>query len=144
MKALIIVIIAIASMACQLENIQETSPQLAKIAGKWQLYKIGVGYPAPNSPTELTNVGNEFIEFDINNKSFSRISNGKITETTDFELKQVPAGGTSTSEAIVFNKTNTYSFLTIDPKISSLILYQATPIGAVLADGNSFYYQKAK
>lgn len=144
MKKILIVSIAILLIACQTDNAQDISPELAKIAGKWQLYKIGYGFPPPNGPTHTTTTNQEIIEFDINSTSFTRTISGKISKSSSFELKQLTDGGTAFRDAIVFKNSNTYSFISFDESTSSLILYQDAPIGAVLADGNSFFYQKIK
>lgn len=142
MKKVILVSFIISLIACQKDNAQEVSPELAKIAGKWQLYKIGYGFPPPNGPTQTTSTNQEIIEFDVNKVTFARTISGKISESGSFELKQLPDGGTTLRDAIVFKNTNTYSFIAFDESTFSLIMHQAAPMGAVLADGNSFFYQK--
>jgi hypothetical protein len=144
MKKILLVSLTILLIACQTDNAQEITPELAKIAGKWQLYKIGYGFPPPNGPTETTNTNQEIVEFNSSNATFSRTISGKISESGSFELKQLTEGGSTLRDAVVFKNTNTYSFITFEESTSSLILYQSAPIGAVLADGNSFFYQKIK
>jgi hypothetical protein len=134
-------------VSCQIETTQENIiPAYSKLAGKWKLYKIVLGYPMLNGPSEIKNTYEEILEFNATSKTFSRIVDGKTTETSNFDVKPLTNGLNETSprDAIVFTKTNTYSYLSFDEKTSSLILSQSTPIGAVLADGNSFYYQKVQ
>ncbi len=129
-------------MACQLENTIE--PSLAKINGQWQLYKTSIGYPMPNGPTEIKVVDTNIISFDASKKTFTRTINGKVTETTSFDVQKVNFNGIEGREAIIFEKEKQYAYLTYDDENSAIILYEKVPIGAELADGNSYHYQKVK
>jgi hypothetical protein len=147
MKHLLLSVMTILLMAnCQLEQTQEITPAFAKLAGKWKLYKISIGYPMPNSPTEIAINKEEIIEFNAVNKVFTRTVDGKVTESTTFDARAISNVNNSTDarDAIVFEQSNMYSFITYNESTSSIILYQSTPIGAILADGNSYYYQKIK
>lgn len=138
-------IIIIFLLGCQAEtNIEALNPSLTKINGNWQFTKKSVGYPVPGGPTEIKAVDTEIINFDASSKIFTRTINGKLTETTDFDVQQVSYFGSEPREAVVFTKNQNYAFLTFDDTNSSIILYEKTPIGAVLADGNSYHYQKVK
>ncbi len=129
-------------MACQIENTIE--PTSNKLDGQWQLMKTTVGYPAPNSPTEIKVTNTEIIEFNTSSKTFTRSLNGKVVEKTDFEIQALAYNGSEPREAIVFPKNKNYAFITYDDNNSTIILYEKTPIGVVLADGNSYHYQKVK
>lgn len=142
MKTTVLAIMLFSLMACQVEN--DIEPSLSKISGQWQLYKTSIGYPAPNSPTEIKAVNTEIISFDVSTKIFTRTVNGKVTETTDFDVQQVSYLNLEPREAVVFPKNQTYAFLTFNESNSEIILYERVPMGAVLADGNSYYYQKVK
>lgn len=142
MKITFLIIILFSLMACQVEN--TIDPSLSKIDGQWQLYKTSIGYPIPNGPTEIKAVNTEVISFDARSKTFTRTINGKLTETTDFDVQKVSYFGSEPREAVVFTKNQNYAFLTFDDTNSSIILYDKTPIGAILADGNSYHYQKVK
>ena len=143
MKTTFLALMLFSLMACQVEeNVIE--PSLSKVNGQWQLYKTSMGYPAPNSPTEIKAVNTEIISFDASAKTFTRTVNGKVTETTDFAIEKVSYIGSETREAVVFTKNQTYAFLTFDDTNSTIILYEKAPIGAILADGNSYHYQKVK
>lgn len=145
MKTIFLSVIVVALLACQVEtNIEASNPSLAKINGKWQLSKTSVGYPMPNSPTEIKAVNIDIISFDASNKTYTRTINGKITENTTFDVQKVSYIGSEAREAVVFEKDQKYAFLTFDDTNSSIILYEKAPIGAVLADGNSYHYQKVK
>ncbi len=145
MKAMFLSIIIIFLLGCQVEtNIEASNPSLAKINGQWQFTKISVGYPVPGGATEIKAVNTEIISFDASSKTFTRTINGKLTETTDFDVQKVSYSGSEPKEAVVFTKNQNYAFLTFDDMNSSIILYEKTPIGAVLADGNSYHYQKVK
>lgn len=142
MKITFLIIFLFSLMACQVENTIE--PSLSKIDGQWQLYKTSIGYPMPNRPTEIKAVNTEIISFDTSKKTFTRTINGKVTDTSNFEVQKVSYIGTEPREAVIFEKEEKYAFLTYDDENSAIILYEKTPIGAVLADGNSYHYQKIK
>lgn len=142
MKFTFFIIATLSLMACQIENTIE--PSMSKINGQWQLTKTSIGYPAPNSPTEIKATNTEIISFDTSSKTFTRTINGKVTETTDFDVQKVSYNSSEPREAVVFPKTQYYAFLTFDDTNSSIILYEKAPIGAILADGNSYQYQKVK
>lgn len=145
MKAFFLSIILQLLMGCRAEtNIETSNTSLSKLNGHWQFTKISVGYPVPGGPTEIKAVGTEIINFDTVGKIFTRTNNGKLTETTDFDVQKVSFFGEELREAVVFTKNQKYSFLTFDDTNSSIILYEKTPIGAVLADGNYYHYQKVK
>jgi hypothetical protein len=127
-------------VGCQVETSQEIVPELAKVAGKWKLYKI-IGFRI--TPEPITS--EEIIEFNVSTKVFTRTVAGKITETTSFVARTVSNfNNTSARDAIVFTKSNTYSFIIFEENNSSLILNQSTPIGEELADGISYYYRKVQ
>lgn len=145
MKALFFLTIALLLLGCQAEtNIEVLNPSLAKINGNWQLYKTSIGYPMPNGPTEITIENTDILSFDATKKTYIRTINGKVTESSPFDVKAVSYNGSKAREAIVFEKEQKYSYLTFDEDNLTIILYQSTSIGAELADGNSYYYQKVK
>ena len=122
------------------QSTQEISPEMAKLDGKWKLSKVSYGFPPPNGPTEYKPTYEEILEFNSSKNSFTRTKDGKIIENSTIKL----SGGISTRESLIFEKDNTYSFYSFTENPIYLVLYQAVPIGAVLADGNSFYYEKVK
>ena len=138
-------IITILLFGCQAEtNIEASNPALAKINGKWQLYKTSIGYPMPNGPTEIKVMNVDIISFDASNKTYTRTVNEKVTESTTFDVQKVSYNGSEAREAVVFEKDQKYAYLTFDDQNSAIILYEKAPIGAILADGNSYHYQKVK
>ena len=145
MKAMFLSLLLQLILGCQTEtNIEASNTSLAKLNGQWQFTKKSVGYPVLGGPTEIKAINTEIIGFDAKSKIFTRTINGKLTETTDFDVQKLNLFGTESKEAVVFTKNQNYSFLTFDDTNSSIILYEKTPIGAVLADGNSYHYQKVK
>lgn len=142
MKTTFLAILLFSLMACQVENTIGVS--LSKIDGQWQLYKTSIGYPMPNGPTEIKVVNTEIISFDTSKKTFTRTINGKVTESTTFDVKKLSNNGSEGREAVVFEKDQKYAYLTFDDANSTIILYETVPIGAELADGNSYHYQKIK
>lgn len=145
MKAFFLLTLTILLLGCKAEtNIEVLTPSLAKINGNWQLYKTNIGYPMPNGPTEIKIENTDILSFDASKKTYIRTVNGKVTESSPFDIKAVSYNGSKAKEAIVFEKEQKYSYLTFDDENLAIILYQSTPIGAELADGNSYYYQKVK
>jgi hypothetical protein len=127
-------------VGCQAETSQDIVPELAKVAGKWELYKI-IRFRI--TPEPITS--EEIIEFNVSTKVFTRTIAGKITETTSFDTRAISNfNNTPARDAIVFTKSNTYSFITFEESNSSLILNQSTPIGEEFADGSNYYYRKVK
>lgn len=143
MKTTFLALMLFSLMACQVnENIIE--PSLSKVNGQWQLYKTSIGYPMPNGPTEIKVVNTDILSFDASKKTYTRTINGKVTESSSFDVKTVSYNGSEAREAIIFEKDQRYAYLTFDDENSAIILYERTPIGAILADGNSYHYQKMK
>jgi hypothetical protein len=126
------------------QSSQEISPAMAKLDGKWKLVKIGYGFPPPNGPTEYKPTYEEILEFNASKGTFTRTKDGKIIESSNIKSSKLTDGGVSTRESLIFEKDNTYSFYSFTEDPAYLVLYQAAPIGAILADGNSFYYEKVK
>jgi hypothetical protein len=132
-------------MGCQVETkIDATNSSLARLNGNWKFTKKSIGYPIPGRPIEIKAVVTEIVNFDVSNKIFTRSINGKLTETTDFDVQKLSFIGIEPREAVVFDKNQNYCFLTFDDTNLSIILYEKTPIEAVLADGDSYHYQKIK
>lgn len=145
MKAMFLSIFLQLFLSCVTEtNIEASNTSLNKINGNWQYIKKSGGYPIPGGPTEIKAIDTEIISFDAVSKIFTRTINGKLIETTDFDVQKLSLFGAEPREAVIFTKNHNYSFLTFDDTNSSIILYEKAPIGAVLADGSSYYYQKVK
>ena len=140
MTRLLFLLFGLVLSAAQCETVVD--PELSKLDGKWTLYKIGVGYPAPNSPTELEPKETETLEIDAKARSFVRKVNRVVTENTKIEIGNHPKSSSNPRLALVFLDSETYSFLTIDEVKGEFSLYQKCPLGAELADGNTFYYKK--
>lgn len=142
MIRLIILFFALAISAAQCDNPVAVDPELSKIDGNWALYKIGVGYPAPNSPTELVPTETETLEIDAKTSTLIRKVNGVVTESTKIEIGNHPKSSPNPRLALVFLESKTYSFLRIDETKGEISLYQKCPLEAELADGGTFYYKK--
>lgn len=140
MTRLLFLLFGLVLSAAQCEA--DIDPELSKLDGKWKLYKIGVGYPAPNSPTELVPTETETLEIDAKAMTFIRKVNGVVTESTKIEIGNHPKSSTNPRTALVFLDSKTYSFLSIDESKEEISLYQKCPLEAGLADGNTFYYKK--
>lgn len=130
--------LALSSLNCR----TDIDPELSKLDGKWKLYKIGVGYPAPNSPTELVPTETETLEINAKSSLLIRKVNGMMTESTKIEIGNHPKSSPNPRLALVFLESKTYSFLRIDETKGEISLYQKCPLEAELADGGTFYYKK--
>ena len=118
------------------------NPEYSKISGKWTLYKIGVGYPMPNGPSELTPRDVEILE--IKDKTLTRTVNGIVTEKTKIEIKKLNVNTANPRLSVVFLASDTYSFLVIDEAKEEISLYEKCPLGAELADGSTYFYKKQR
>ena len=101
-----------------------------------------MGYPAPNSPTELVPTETETLEIDAKASTLVRKVNGVVTESTKIEIGNHPKSSPNPRLALVFLESKTYSFLRIDETKGEISLYQKCPLDAELADGSTFYYKK--
>ena len=130
--------LALSALNCR----TDIDPELSKLDGKWKLYKIGVGYPAPNSPTELVPTETETLEINAKSSLLIRKVNGMVTESTKIEIGNHPKSSPNPRLALVFLESKTYYFLRIDETKGEISLYQKCPLEAELADGGTFYYKK--
>lgn len=145
MKMTIIALFMTFLMAkCQLESVQDISPEMVKLEGKWKLAKIGYGFPAPNGPSEYKPSYEEVLDFNFSSKAYTRIIDGKMTASSGITISKLTDGGTISRDIIIYEKDSTYSFYSFSQNPIFLVLYQAAPIGSVLADGNSYFYEKVK
>lgn len=140
MTRLIFLLFAIALSAAQCEA--DIDPELSKLSGKWELYKIGIGYPLQNGPTELVPTETEILEIDAKAATLIRKVNGVVTESTKIEIRNYPENSPNPRLALVFLESKTYSFLSIDESKQEISLYQKSPLGAELADASTFCYKK--
>lgn len=120
----------------------DIDPELSKLDGTWILYKIGVGYPAPNTPAEFEPTDTETIEIDAKAKAFIRKINGAVAEKTAIEIANHPENSPNPRQALVFLDSETYSFLEMNEAKGEMSLYQKCPLGAELADGHTYFYRK--
>jgi hypothetical protein len=139
-----IVILAFSTLlfftSCAIENIDAESN---KIDGKWELYKITIGFPYPGGPTELLPEKNIRMEINSIKNTIVIFENNQKTETSSFSLKTF-AESANDRLALYFWDSDSYSFYTYDEAKDNIILYERTPIGAEIADGNSYHYRRLK
>lgn len=150
MKTIIFSILTTLILTSCVESVVEPTteaadPTLAKISGKWELFKISFGYPMLGGPTEKKPDAVEYLEFSAANKTLIKTvigTNETKTEKSTIELKNY--SDERKQLALFFVETKTYSFYTFDEATQSIILYDRVPVGAILADGNSYHYKKVK
>ena len=128
-----------------LVSCENTSPDplLNEINGEWKLIKIGVGFPSPQGPTELQPDYEEILTFNATKGTFTRTKDGKVVEKSDVSISS-DEKATYQKDKLVFEDSNTYSFISFTESPRYMVLYQSSPIGSTLADGNSFFYEKIK
>lgn len=141
MKNFLILICAILFLS-SCEN-KTPDPILSEINGQWKLVKIGVGFPSPSGPSELVPDYEEILEFNASKGSFARSKDGKVVEKSDVSISSKEQA-TYQKDMLVFEASKTYSFISFTETPKYMVLYQSAPIGAVVADGNLFFYEKIK
>lgn len=122
--------------------VSDISPEWSRLDGNWKLYKIINGFRAPNNPADQEPKNLEILEIDAQEKYLIRKIDGVIKEKTTIDLRNIPDGSPDGRLSIVFLESDTYSFFTFDESKGEISLYQKCPIGAVLADGNTYLYKK--
>lgn len=113
-------------------------PTVAELSGNWEFVRVSYGFT--NTSQTATELGyTERLEIDGTNERFRRYRNKKEVENTPFSLSEQ-----GTSKIITFEKEKTYSYYTvfIEEGKTMLSLYQRAPVGAILADGGRYYYEK--
>ena len=128
-----------------LASCENTSPDplLNEINGEWKLIKIGVGFPSPQGPTELQPDYEEILTFNASKGTYTRTKDGKVVEKSAVSISS-DEKATYQKDMLVFEDSKTYSFISFTESPKYMVLYQTAPIGGVLADGNSFFYEKIK
>ena len=141
MKTLLIYIFSILFTAgCETTT---PNPILIEIDGKWKLIKIGIGFPAPGSPTEKVPEYEEILEFNATKESFTRSRDGKVVEKSGVSISEDDKASIRRFK-LVFEDSKTYSYMTITDSPKYLMLYQRAPLDTQVADGNLFFYEKIK
>jgi hypothetical protein len=141
MKNTLIIICAILFLtACEKDS---PDPILNELNGQWKLVKIGIGFPSPTGPKELQPDYVETLEFNASKGSFSRNKDGKTVEKSAISIS-TDENASIRQYMLVFNDSETYSYISFTETPKYLVLYQPAPIGSTLADGNSFFYEKIK
>lgn len=120
-----------------------TDPIFSQLNGQWKLVKIGIGFPMPDGPNELTPDYEEILEFNSQKGNFTRSKDGKLVEKSNVSF-MVDNHASQLRGDLIFEDSKTYSPMWFTETPKYLVLYQSAPIGATLADGNSFFYEKIK
>ena len=120
----------------------DISPEFSRLDGNWKLYKIVNGFRAPNTPADQEPKNLEILEIDAQEKYLVKKIDGLIKEKTKIDVRNIPDGSPHGRLSLVFLESDTYSFLEVDESKGEISLYQKCPIGAILADGNTYFYKK--
>lgn len=113
-------------------------PAAAEINGNWEFIRVNYGFT--NTTQTAAEVGyTERLEIDGTNSRVRRYRDGKEVENTPFTISEQ-----GNSKIITFENTKEYSNYTIftEGEKTMLSLYERSPVGAILADGGVYYYEK--
>lgn len=108
--------------------------------GTWELVKVINGFSGTEIPKDQIGY-NEKLIFNATAGTLSQIRNENEVLFSQFEI-----GIESNQGAVILPKEQTYQWYTFFQKEDKTILslYQKSDIGAVIADGNYFEYQKVQ
>ncbi len=112
-------------------------PELSEFHGEWDLVRLTNGFSQLDQTGEAIGFTEKII-INAENKTFTRLINDSS------EVSSVTNGIEGGREALILTDEQMYHwywFEQIDGK-THLLLYQKCPIGAVLADGLTYYYSK--
>ncbi len=113
-------------------------PAAAELHGNWEFVRIHYGFT--NTTRTAMEVGyTERLEINGAKSHLRRLRNGKEVESTAFSLTE-----RDNSNVITFEAEQTYSYYTIFEEEGKTILslYERSPVGAMIADGGVYYYEK--
>lgn len=113
-------------------------PTGSELHGNWEFVRVHYGFT--NTTQTAAEVGyTERLEIDRTNSQLRRFRNGNQVENTKFTLSEQ-----GTSAVITFEDEQTYSYYIVfqEGEKTMLSLYERSPVGAVLADGGLYYYEK--
>lgn len=113
-------------------------PAAAEINGNWEFIRVNYGFT--NTTQTAAEVGyTERLEIDGTNSRVRRYRDGKEVENTPFTISEQ-----GNSKIITFENTKEYSNYTVftEGEKTMLSLYERSPVGAILADGGVYYYEK--
>lgn len=113
-------------------------PKIAELHGNWEFVRVNYGFT--NTSQTAAELGySERLEIDGTNERLRRYRNGKEAENTAFSISEQ-----GTSKVITFENEQTYSYYTVfeESEKTMLSLYERSPVGAILADGGVYYYEK--
>lgn len=117
-------------------------PEGSELKGKWEFIRVYNAFRALNQPAFMTTTElgyTERLEFDVTKRRMIRLRNNKQVENTKFSISKQ-----NERNVITFEDGKEYSYyeLTMEEGKVLLSLYQRAPVGAILADGGTFYYEK--
>lgn len=113
-------------------------PAAAEINGNWEFVRVNNGFA--NTTQTAAEIGyTERLEIDGTNSRIRRYRDGKEVENTPFTISE-----RGNSKIITFENTKEYSNYTVftEGEKTMLSLYERSPVGAILADGGVYYYEK--
>lgn len=131
-------IVAFAVNACNSDCSCVPPPEGSQIHGEWEF--VRVNYPMTNSTATALELGyTERLTIAADRKIFVRYRDEKVVESTDFELSTQ-----ENSTTIIFKKESTYTYYKVflEGERTMLSLYERSPVGSILFDGGTYYYQK--
>lgn len=136
---LILIIVVFTALSCE-KRVCGCSPipPGSELNGNWEFVRVNFGFT--NTSRTAAELGyTERLEIDTPNERVRRYRNGKEVENTKFSLSEQ-----GESKVITFEDEHTYSYYTVfvENDKTMLSLYERSPVGAILADGGVYYYEK--
>lgn len=128
----------LALSSCEQEECCVLPPVGSGLHGNWEFVRVNYGFS--NTTQTAAEVGyTERLEVDVTSSRLRRLRNEVQVENTKFSLSEQ-----GETQVITFEDEQTYSYYTIfvENDKTMLSLYERSPIGAILADGGTYYYEK--
>lgn len=113
-------------------------PEGSELHGNWEFKRVHYGFT--NTTQTAAEVGyTERLEIDASANRLRRLKDEKEVENTRFSLSEQ-----GSAKVITFEDKQDYSYYNvfIEDGKTMLSLYERSPVGAVLADGGMYYYEK--
>ena len=124
--------------SCEQKECCVLPPVGSELHGNWEFVRVNYGFS--NTTQTAAEIGyTESLEIDMTNSRLRRLRDEVQVENTTFSLSDQ-----GTSQVITFEDEQTYSYYTVfeENGKTMLSLYERSPIGAILADGGVYYYEK--
>lgn len=137
-RFLSVVTLTLFLFSCETKECCVPPPEGSELHGNWQFVRAFYGFT--NTTVTATQAGyTERLTIDAGTKTLNRFKNDKLVETTKFSISNQ-----NELKVITFENSKEYSYFTVSSENNKMVLslYQRAPVGAILADGGTYYYEK--